>query len=149
MAITGSASVVLRLLSDTRGARAGIKGVAGDLRKLGTGFVQTGGMMTRNFTLPIIGGMAAAYIKTGQFRKAMDEVSAKAEGAWDKQGESFQRLREKVKALGRDTNYTAIQVAEGAAYMAQAGMDSTEIFQGLEHVLYMAGAGNMEFSRAA
>ena len=137
------------MLADTSGASKGVKGFAGQLRNTGQTMVSTGATWTRNVSLPIVTGLTAAYVKTGQFRKAMDEVSAKAEGAWDKSGEAFQRLRQKVQDLGRETNYTAVQVAEGAAFMAQAGQNAYEIYEGLDDVLYMAGAGNMDFARAA
>lgn len=56
---------------------------------------------------------------------------------------------EKMLQLGRDTEWTAVQVGEGMEVLARAGLDTTEVLGAIEPVLKMATANNMQVADAA
>lgn len=61
---------------------------------------------------------------------------------------SLRELREQAKQLGRDTSFTAIQVAGGQTEMARAGFNTDEIKEGIDDVMNLARATQTELPRA-
>lgn len=90
--------------------------------------------------------MAKAAIDTGsEFEKAMSNVGALS-GAM---GDDLAVLSEKAQALGASTMFSAKQVADGFSYMSLAGWDTTQMLEGIEPVLNLAAAANMELAEAS
>ena len=93
-------------------------------------------------------GFAKDTIKTGmEFEQAMANVRAVLP-ITDQLGENFEALSEKIKALGRDTLFSATEAAEGAEFLAKAGFDAREIIASLPAVLQLATAGELELAKA-
>lgn len=100
----------------------------------------------------VLGAMAvgaakitASTIKTGQqFEEAMSQVSATMR--LDKTTQEFQDLQETVLDLGRTTNFTATEAAEGANILAMSGYDAYETIAALPTVLTLAGAGALSMA---
>ena len=89
--------------------------------------------------------VAASTLKTGaQFEEAMSQVSATLQ--LDKTTQEFQDLQDTVMELGRSTNFTATEAAEGANILAMSGYDAYETIAALPTVLTLAGAGALSMA---
>ena len=82
-----------------------------------------------------------------EFEVAMSQVAATM--AVDKADQGFQQLQDTVLELGRTTDFTAKEVAEGANILAMSGYSSEEIMSGLPTVLNLARAGAIEMGDSA
>lgn len=90
--------------------------------------------------------MAKACIETGsEFEKAMSNVSALS-GAT---GAELDGLSEKAQQLGASTMFSASQAADAFSYMALAGWDTKSMLEGIEPVLNLAAASNMDLAEAS
>ncbi|MDR0328518.1 MAG: phage tail tape measure protein, partial [Planctomycetaceae bacterium] len=64
-------------------------------------------------------------------------------------GAEFQDMTDVVRHLGRTTEYTTAQVADGMAYLAMAGLKSRDAMDVLPTVLDLATAAQMELGQTA
>lgn len=97
------------------------------------------------FTAPLA-VLGAGALKVGvDFESAMSNVSA-ISGATR---EELEKLGEKAKEMGANTSKSATESADAMSYMALAGWDSTQIISGIEPVLRLAEAGNLDLARAS
>lgn len=64
-------------------------------------------------------------------------------------GAEYEKLEKKAREMGATTRYNATQSAEAMTFMGQAGWNATEISKGLEDVLNLATAGNIDLARSA
>ncbi|MDY6957630.1 MAG: phage tail tape measure protein [Halobacteriota archaeon] len=114
-----------------------LKGAATGFKKVATGAGILGGA---------IAGMGAVSLKTfGDFEKEMAMVQSVTGTA----GEEFDALTQKARDLGESTIFSARQTAEGMKYLGMAGMEVGEILGGMETVLNVATAGQLELGQAA
>lgn len=91
-------------------------------------------------------GIAKASIETGmEFEASMSKVEALS-GAT---GTELELLTEKAKEMGASTMYSASQAADALSYMALAGWDSKDMLEGIEPILNMAAAANMDLAQAS
>lgn len=58
-------------------------------------------------------------------------------------------LESAAKELGRSTVFSASQVSDAFGYMALAGWDTSDMLAGIDGVLNLAAAGNMDLARAS
>ena len=79
------------------------------------------------------------------FQKSMNRVGALT----GETGASFQRLNEFAQELGRTTEFSAAQAADGMALLAQAGLQSEAIMGALPNVLRLASAAQIDMAQAA
>jgi TP901 family phage tail tape measure protein len=103
------------------------------LQSLGQG-VLGGGLLA---ALPA----GAALTHYASFDDAMKKVEARSRGTT----EQMQALRKQAKDLGQDTSFTAVEVGELQAILAQKGFSRSEIFNQTPHILALArGAGELK-----
>ena len=76
---------------------------------------------------------------------SMEDIKGNVNGA----GDTFDALKEKALEMGRSTNYTASQAAEGLNILAMSGYDANESIAMIEDVLHLAAAGSMDMASAA
>jgi len=62
---------------------------------------------------------------------------------------AFDAIKEKARELGRTTEFTAGQAADGFRLLAMAGLDATEALQAIKPALNLASAGGIELSESA
>lgn len=133
-------------------AQAQLKETANAATNIGSKFTSVGQSMTsvgRGLTLglttPIVGA-GAAIVKTAyDFEKQMSRVKA-ISGASE---ESFSALEKKAREMGESTIYSATESAEALEYMALAGWKDEEMLRGIEPILKLAGAAQMDLGRAS
>lgn len=90
---------------------------------------------------------AAKYVVEvgSNFEQAMDKVSALS-GAT---GSDLNALSDKAKQLGAVTQYSATEVADAFSYMALAGWDTQSMLDGIDGVLNLAAASQMDLAEAS
>lgn len=106
------------------------------IQNAGKSISAVGGSMTRSVTLPIVGAGTAAVKLASDFETAMDRVSS-ISGAT---GSDLEKLSDKAKEMGAKTKYSATESAEAFNYMAMAGWKTEDMLNGIEGIMYLAGA---------
>lgn len=90
--------------------------------------------------------IASACIETGmQFESSMSNVKALS-GAT---AQEMDVLSAKAKEMGATTMFSASQAADAFGYMALAGWDTESMLSGIEPVLSLAAAANMDLAEAS
>ena len=90
--------------------------------------------------------VATAALDVGmKFESSMSNVQALS-GAT---GETLDALGEKAREMGSKTIYSASESADAFSYMALAGWDAEQMLEGIEPVLNLAAAANMDLAEAS
>lgn len=90
--------------------------------------------------------VASAAIDVGmKFDASMSNVQALS-GAT---GETLEALGNKAREMGSKTIYSASESADAFSYMALAGWDAKQMLEGIEPVLNLAAAANMDLAQAS
>lgn len=90
--------------------------------------------------------VATAAIDVGaKFTASMSNVEALSGAS----GEALDRLGEKAREMGSKTIYSASESADAFSYMALAGWKVEEMLAGIEPVLNLAAAANMDLAEAS
>ena len=111
---------------------------------VGEGFVNVGKKISVVSTA--VAGLGTAALKTSiNFESQMSRVEA-ISGATGKELES---LTDKAREMGKATSFSATDAAKGLEYMALAGWETSEMLTGIEPVLRLAEAGNLDLGRAS
>jgi len=90
--------------------------------------------------------VTTACIETGmEFEASMSKVKALS-GATET---DFAKLTDKAKEMGATTMFSASQSADAFSYMALAGWNAEEMLEGIEPVLNLAAAADMDLAQAS
>jgi TP901 family phage tail tape measure protein len=136
-------------LQDIEKLKGTLGAVEGTARKARTAFTNVTSSATWQAA-----AIGAAAIGTGlvlsvrtamEFEKAMSGVTAKVGGT----SEEMAELNKLARDLGRSTQFSAKQAAEGMDFLAMAGFKSNEIIAAMPGLLNLAAAGNLELGVAA
>lgn len=119
------------------------------MQGVGQGMQTIGNEMTKNFTVPIVGAFGVAVAKTTEFDKAMSNVQALAKSGMQDVTAETEALRQKAIELGGSTKFTSKEVADAFGYMALAGWDTQQMLEGINGVLNLAAASDMDLAQAS
>lgn len=90
--------------------------------------------------------VASAALEVGEkFTASMSKVEALSGAS----GESLAKLTEKAREMGAQTIYSASESADAFSYMALAGWNVEQMLEGIEPVLNLAAAANMDLAEAS
>ena len=106
------------------------------IQNTGKSIEKVGAGMTKAVTLPVVGAGVAAVKTAADFEKGMSGVQA-ISGATGKQ---LAELSEKAKEMGAKTKFSATEATDAFKYMAMAGWNTTQMMDGIEGVMHLAGA---------
>ena len=151
---------VVRILGDTAPVDRKIAGIGDKTKRAGT--QATRGLKPMNAVLrgiiKLAGAVGVAFLAwkavaifrnmiraAGEFQRTMNRVRALTQAT----GADFDKLRAKAAELGRTTQFTATQVGEGMAFLAQAGFNVNEIYGAMEDTLNLAAAAQLDLATAA
>lgn len=112
------------------------------LNGLSSAFKTTGGLLSKNVTLPIVGVGAAAVKTATDFEEGMSEVKA-ISGAT---GSEFDALRDKAIEMGAKTKFSASDSADAFKYMAMAGWDASQMMDGIAGIMDLAAASGEDLA---
>jgi TP901 family phage tail tape measure protein len=115
------------------------------LNALGQGIQAVGMSLTLGLTVPLTAMGVHAAKTFGDFEQGMNRVRALS-GAT---GDSFAALENQAKELGRTTQFTATQAADGMGFLAMAGFKANEILRTMPGVLQLAASAQLDVARAA
>lgn len=122
-----------------------LKPIGKKMQSIGNAMADIGKGLTTKLTLPIVGiGTAASKIGL-EFEASMSNVKALS-GAT---GEELKSLEVKAREMGASTSKSAKDAADGMGFLALAGWDTQQIIGGIEPVLRLAEAGNMDLAQSA
>lgn len=107
----------------------------------------TGSMLTRSITVPLVSAGQEVVEFGATFDKQMSAVEAVMQSVL--QEGDMDRLREAAMYWGEQTVYSATEAAEALYYMGLAGWNVDQAVNGLGSVLNLAAAGNMDLGRAS
>ena len=147
-------SALLELRTTDKGLTVGIGKAKGAANKLEKSFSNvSAAIITMNQGLALIGrairGVGRAFeiavAPAADFEKSMKTVQALTQST----GDAFEKLEEQAKTLGETTKFTAIEAADGMAFLAQAGFDTTQILGAMPDVLNLAAAANLDLATTA
>lgn len=94
----------------------------------------------------IVTGLGVGIKSFADFDEAMSGVSA----ALPQAGAEMEKLRQLAIDLGRDSQYSATEAAQGITELAKAGVDAQDIIGGgLKGALDLAAAGGLDVAQAA
>lgn len=113
--------------------------------RLGSSMTRAGQRMSMALTAPLVGLGALVTRTTMQFEDQMARVQA-ISGAT---GEGFEELQEQAREMGRTTSFSATEAAQGMEMLARAGWDTHSVMVGIEPVLRMAEAAQLDLGRAS
>ena len=112
------------------------KNMGKDIEKAGRSISSVGSNMTKSVTVPILGIGGAAIKLAADFEAGMDKV-ASISGAT---GDDLKKLSAKAEEMGNATKFSAKESADAFSYMAMAGWKTEDMLNGIEGVMYLAGA---------
>lgn len=112
------------------------------LNGLSSAFKTTGGLLSKNVTLPIVGVGAAAVKTATDFEAGMSEVKA-ISGAT---GSEFDALRDKAIEMGAKTKFSASDSADAFKYMAMVGWDASQMMDGIAGIMDLAAASGEDLA---
>ncbi|WIF94311.1 phage tail tape measure protein [Caminicella sporogenes] len=122
-----------------------MQNVGNKIKSVGNKMKDVGKSLTTKVTMPLA-GIGAVSVKTAiDFEASMSEVKA-ITGAT---GEEFEKLENLAKQMGANTSKSATESAQAIKYMGLAGWDTTQIMEGLEPILRLSEAGNLDLARAS
>lgn len=126
-------------------SQKGTQSIENSFANVGKNLESTGKKMTMYLTTPLVGAAGVAVKLASDFEKEMSKVQA-ISGAT---GEQLEILSEKAREMGSVTKYSASESAEAFQYMALAGWETEQMLNGIEPILKLAGAADMDLARAS
>lgn len=115
------------------------------IQTAGKGIAKVGSTMTASLTTPIVGAGVACVKLASDFEAGMSKVQSIA-GAT---GEEMDMLSKKAKEMGAKTKYSATEATDAFSYMAMAGWDVQQMTDGIEGIMYLAGATGEDLAQTS
>ncbi|MEJ8546632.1 phage tail tape measure protein [Brevibacillus borstelensis] len=115
------------------------------LKDVGSKLTSIGKDLSAKVTAPIVGLGTAAVATVSKFDDGMSKVQA-ITGAT---AAEMEKLRQQAKDLGRDTRFSASEVADAYNYLGMAGWKTNQILEATPAMLNLAAAGAIDLGRAA
>lgn len=90
--------------------------------------------------------LAGSVVETGMnFESSLSKVQALSGASADE----MEQLKQKAKEMGASTKFTAAESADAFSYMALAGWDTSEMLNGIDGILNLAAASEMDLATAS
>ena len=106
------------------------------IEKTGKSISAVGSSMTKSITVPILGAGTACVKLASDFEAGMSKVQSIA----GLTGSEMDKLSQKAKEMGAKTKFSAKEATQAYEYMAMAGWKAKDMMDGIEGVMYLAGA---------
>jgi TP901 family phage tail tape measure protein len=136
----------LQEIDKLKGAIGGVEGIAKDARKAFTNVTSSATWQAAAVGAAAIGaGLVSSVRVAMDFEKSMSAVAAKTQAGQ----EDMAKLTELAKDLGRSTQFSAKEVADGMDFLAMAGFKVNDVLTAMPGMLNLAAAGGMDLAAAA
>lgn len=138
-------SLFVRLKADASEFEQTMQSVSGKFKSAGDSIKGAGEGLSKYVTLPLVGIGTAAIMVGTNFDTQMSRVQALSGGTND----DLLTLRDTALELGRSTQFSATQAAEGMEALALGGLDANQIIAAMPGLLGLAAAEQMGLGSAA
>lgn len=115
------------------------------MSSVGKSLTNIGSSMTTNVTMPIVMGLGYAVKASMDFGQQIANTGALSNAT----AKEMKGLSDQAMKLGRDTQYSSMEVAKGQTEMIRAGRSVTQTFAEMGDVLSLATAGNIAIAKSA
>lgn len=140
--MTGKMDVAIKKMTDSQ-KRFNTAG--NNMVKTGKKITNAGSTLTKGLTTPIL-AIGTASVKTAaEFEAGMSNVQAIAGASADE----MEQLRDKAIEMGAKTKFSAKESADAFSYMATAGWDTADMLDGIEGIMYLAGATGEDLAQTS
>ena len=119
-----------------------VAAVGDKMKTVGDKMASVGDSMTRNVSVPIATGFAAAIKVAGDFEEQMAKVSGIAQAY----GDDLERLKQNAMDLSEGTRFSATEIAQAYEYMGMAGWNTNQILSGTPGILNLATASGEDLA---
>lgn len=119
--------------------------ISGKLGNMSKKLTSIGKKATIGLTLPIAAFGVSTLKTAGDFEYAMNRVGAVSRS----NSVELEKMRDVAKELGKTTQFSAKEAADGMSFLAMAGFEANEIIASMPGVLDLAAAGQMDLAQAA
>ena len=116
-----------------------------DISKAGRSISNTGKSLTKTVTMPIVGIGTACVKAAADFEAGMSKVQS-ISGAT---GDEIKKLSDKALEMGKRTKFSNTEAADAFSYMAMAGWKTEDMLNGIEGVMYLAGATGEDLAQTS
>lgn len=106
------------------------------IQRAGKNIERVGASLTKTLTVPIATAGAACIKVASDFEAGMSTVQSICGAS----GEDLDKLSEKAKEMGAKTKFSATEATDAFKYMGMAGWNTQQMLDGIEGVMYLAGA---------
>ena len=107
--------------------------------------IQSAGVGLASFGAAVSAAFGVGVKVAGDFQGAMNRVAAHSGAA----GAEFEKLQSKARDLGRNTQYSATQVADAMVELSKAGLSTEQVLDSIGGTLQLASAGQLGLAEAA
>lgn len=115
------------------------------IEKAGQSMQGAGKKMAAAMTAPLAGLGITAVKTAADFEGAMSNVQAISGASAGELG----RLTDKAKEMGAKTKFSATESADAFSYMAMAGWKTEDMLNGIEGIMYLAGASGEDLAQTS
>jgi len=139
---------VLGVRIDSAKALAGLHALDNKLNKVGLSGKAVGANLVKFGKIAglAIGGLGIMSIKTsGDFEQSMNKVSAIGGST----GKTLLALENQARDLGKTTEFSASQAADGMTFLAMAGFDAQQTMAAMPGILNLASASGTDLATSA
>lgn len=137
----GQAVIVVSIDNQIQNA---LKKVEAQVRKFAAGIGQIGFDLFRGGLL----GSIPVFASVVEFQKFEDEI-LRLGTKLQTTDRILARVEDRIRSLGKTTSFTALEVAQGATSLAQAGLSPEEVMGGLQSVLDLGRGAKITLDEAA
>lgn len=131
-----------------RGVKKLNNGISGLIKNAGIAG-KVGGVLLAGFSFAAIQGQISDTISLGMnFEKTMVGAAAKFPGQIRKGTEEFELLKKTAQEVGKTTEFTASQAAEGINFLALASFNAQQAMAALPGAVDLATASNTDLGQA-
>ena len=122
-----------------------LKKLGGKMVKTGKQMTSAGKTMSAGITAPVL-AIGTASLKTAMdFEYGMDKVKSISNAT----GNEMDLLTKKAKEMGAKTKFSARESADAFSYMAMAGWKTKDMLNGIEGIMYLAGATGEDLAQTS
>ena len=115
------------------------------IQNAGKNISNVGSSLTKSITVPVAGAGIACLKVASDFEKGMSTVQSICGAS----GKELQNLSDKAKEMGAKTKFSATEATDAFKYMAMAGWNTQEMMDGIEGVMYLAGATGEDLAQTS
>jgi TP901 family phage tail tape measure protein len=138
-----------RIKKFSRSVKTNFAGIIGTFRTMGK-------VAKRTLALGAVGGvfalqraMRSTINVAASFEQSLVNAAARFGDGIQKGTKLFDRLKKAAREVGRTTEFTATQAAQGLNFFARAGVDAEQAMVALPKIIDLATAAEMDFAQAA